>query len=348
MTCDIINDTDKQNDKYMNIWTQLYWHIGIPTKTPATLNSICQCNNDRGACSPAVMDWEGEIERENADQIVREWETEMGLSPAPLPPQLPEPGRSALSSLLAPGGRRTRLLPAPVYMDSDKRGHRLNQIASLLLNRIIFLKSREAWAAVIILRTDHCWLSLMPGLAWLHWQARWAGPALLRTFLPHFFLQFASPSPPPAQAACSQVTRHTQTMHITPQAPEHIIGSWLYFLINGIGIGRLSKEFESILRTHLSTLQLHAKGVLAMFIEHLTLIWFFVSVKCEMYRWHRMTQDDIMPGDDSGLCTCACVGLWPICGWSMSRVRAGVSPGLTSSYLSQLTAAHYQEESFTL
>ena len=24
MTCDIINDTDKQNDKYMNIWTQFY------------------------------------------------------------------------------------------------------------------------------------------------------------------------------------------------------------------------------------------------------------------------------------------------------------------------------------
>ena len=195
--------------------------IGIPTKTPATLNSICQCNNDRGACSPAVMDWEGEIERENADQIVREWETEMGLSPAPLPPQLPEPGRSALSSLLAPGGRRTRLLPAPVYMDSDKRGHRLNQIASLLLNRIIFLKSREAWAAVIILRTDHCWLSLMPGLAWS--TDRRAGLAQLCSA--HSFLTSSFNSPPPRLprpgSLLTSNTTHTNYAH-------HTTGAWAH------------------------------------------------------------------------------------------------------------------------
>lgn len=97
----------------------------------------------------------------------------------------------------------------------------------------------EDWSLLTLLDAGASLTTLTGALGW---------PALLRTFLPHFFLQFSSPSPPPAQAACSQVTRHTQTMHITPQAPEHIIGSWLYFLINSIGIGRLSKEFEKYIR----------------------------------------------------------------------------------------------------
>ena len=64
-------------------------------------------------------DWE---RRENADQILCERETEMGLSPAPppLPRPLPELSLGRGSSPLSSRQPGAGLFPAPVYMDSEK------------------------------------------------------------------------------------------------------------------------------------------------------------------------------------------------------------------------------------